>query len=339
VVKDRIKEGNVTLHTKSLLYICTVFSIALLLFSCGDSGVGPTGGPGDERILFIRYYDSASEICSIKPDGTDFQIIASPDPESKLLGGGYHSAQWSPNKSRLVITGASIWMDAPSSLWLMDNDGDLLYQLTSDGSSPHWSSDGNEILFSRWMFTSSAGFYTINVNTLLERLALKADEFSSWGNADWSSDGKYIITQEELYWYNDEGKLTSSDREVVLLKLFNGERIQLTDNDVNDGGAHWSPDESKIVYTSGNYTTCIQIKLMNSDGSGEETLVDTLALYSSSCWSPGGDKIAYSKSEMEGYAKYARGSDIFVIDIVSGEVEQLTNFAADSIIVYVQDWK
>ena len=124
-------------HTKTLLYICIVFSIALLLCSCGDSGVGPTGGPTDERILFIRYNDSVSEICSIKPDGTEFQIIASPDQESKLLGGGYHSAQWSPSKSRIVITGASSWMDAPSSLWLMDNDGNLLRQLTSNGSSPH----------------------------------------------------------------------------------------------------------------------------------------------------------------------------------------------------------
>ena len=178
------------------------------------------------------------------------------------------------------------------------------------------------------------------MNTKLERLALKADASTSWGGADWSSDGKYILTQEGLYWYNDEGKLASSDREVVLLRISDTERIQLTNTDTNDGGAQWSADESRIAYISGNYVVGSQIKQMNSDGSGEEVLVDTLARYVTVRWSPDGDKIAFAKmKKLDGYNSYEEGSDIFVLDILSGTVERLTNFAADSVIVYIQDWK
>jgi Tol biopolymer transport system component len=314
-----------------------VLSIAFFLLSCKNSTVDPNGGSGsaDERILFIKYYEAVSEICSIKPDGTDPQIIASNDYAGEGTHGGYHEVMWSPNKSRLVITVASKMADASSALWLMDNDGRLLRELTSDGAAPHWSSDGNTILFSRW-----SDYYTINVNTKSEKSVLKADAFTSWGSADWSSDGKYILTQEELYWYNDEGKLASSDREVVLLQISDGERIQLTNTDTHDGGAQWSPDESKIAYMSGNYIMGSQIKLMNSDGSGDEILVDTLARYVTIRWSPNGDKIAFAKKKkLEGYDNYEEGSDIYVLDIISGTVERLTNFAADSIIVYIQDWK
>ena len=207
--------------------------IAHLLFSYGCNILDSEGGsePIDEKILFIKYDKTISEICSINPDGTDFQIVASNDYASDGTHGGYHDAKWSPNKSRIVITVGSKMMDVSPSLWLMDNEGRLLSQLTS-------------------------------------------------------------------------------------------------------------ADESRIAYISGNYVVGSQIKQMNSDGSGEEVLVDTLARYVTVRWSPDGDKIAFAKmKKLDGYNSYEEGSDIFVLDILSGTVERLTNFAADSVIVYIQDWK
>jgi len=314
--------------------------LGYLFISCGHSSLEPTEGPTEERILFIKSSDSGSEVCSIRPDGTDFQIIASHDQESDGLGGGYISAQWSPSKNRIVITGSSKLMDASPSLWIMDNGGNLLRRLTSDGSSPHWSGDGSEILFRRWMTTSTSGYYTIDLNSRFERMVLKEESPYWWSGADWSSDSRYILTNEEYLYVNDGGKNAYSDREIIQLKIHNGEKIQLTDNDVQDGGAQWSPDESRIVYISGNYTTGSQIKLMNSDGSSNTTLVDSVASYNSICWSPDGGKVAFNmRKKLEGWAKYAEGSDIFVVDINSGVVEKLTNFSAESINVYVQDWK
>jgi Tol biopolymer transport system component len=148
------------------------------------------------------------------------------------------------------------------------------------------------------------------------------------------------MTTEQYYWINEEGKQEVSDQEVVLLQLFNGERLQLTDTDMMDFEPRWSPDESKIVYISGRYTWGYQIKLMNSDGTGKTTLVDTLAGYNTLRWSPDGDKIAFNKwAKLEGDYNYAKGSDIFVLDLNSGAINKLTNFESDSIFVTVQDWK
>jgi len=336
-----MKEFTVNHYTITLLYICTVIFITLLFFSCEDSIVDPKGVIGDGRILFIKFDGSITQICSIKPDGTDLRTIASHDMAGEYLYGGYFEASWSPDKSLIAIKGGPRESLEFHPLWLMDNEGNLIKRLTSNGSSPHWSNDGNEILFARRTHELSvlSDYYIINVHTLSKRIALIAEPPYWWGAVDWSWDGQYILTDEEYPSVDEEGEGYYTDREIIQLQLHGGDKIQLTDNDVQDGGAQWSPDETKIVYISGFYTTGSQIKLMNSDGSGEETLVDSLALYNTVCWSPDGDKIAYNKSEMEGYAKYAEGSDIFVIDMISREAEQLTNFAADSIIVYVQDWK
>jgi Tol biopolymer transport system component len=318
-----------------------LFSIIFFLFSCEGSIINSIEGLTEGRILFIKEEDNISEICSIKPDGTDLQIIASHNIAGEFPPSGYLEAQWSHDKSRIVITGGPSESLEYHPLWLMDDQGNLLYRITWNGASPNWSSDDNEILFARarYYFSFLVDYFIVNINTLDERLVLKADSLC-WANADWSADGNYILTNEEYYWYNDDGKQEVSDKEVVLLQLSNGERLQITDTDVMDSGARWSPDESKIVYISGRYTLGYQIKIMNSDGSGKTVLVETLAGYNTILWSPSGDKIAFNKHDkLEGYCNYTEGSDLFILDLNSGVIQQLTNFEADSINVYVQDWK
>ncbi len=329
-------------YRKTILYIGIALLIALQLYACEGSLTDPPAGPAEERILFIKHDHSIKEICTIKPNGTDLQIIASHDHAGEFIRQGYNEARWSPDKSHIAIKGGPSESLEFEPIWLMDNQGNLLYRLTWNGGCINWSSDGKEILFSKrtGYFSITSDYYIINVQTSVERLALKADTSFWWGGAsDWSSDGQYLLTDEEYLYINEQGENEYSDREIIIIQLSDGEKIQLTDNDVQDGGGKWSPDESQIIYVSGKYTSGYQIKLMKSDGSDIETLVDTLASFGSVCWSPKGDKIAYSKSEMEGYAKYAQGSDIYVLDLNSGKVDQLTNFAADSVIVSIQDWK
>ena len=329
---------------KHVIIFGIAVSIFLLLFSCEhgifDLKEDRKADLTEERILFIKYEDTITEICSIKPDGTDLQTIANHDiiasefPTKSF----YSEAQWSHDKSRIIITVVPFESYAYSSvLWLMDNQGNLLKRITENGFSPNWSSDDNEILFARGM--DHVDYFIVNFNTLDERLVLKADDLY-WANADWSADGNYILTNEQYYWYNEDDKMEVSDQEVVLLQLSNGERIQLTDTDVMDAGAQWSPDESKIAYISGRYTLGAQIMIMNSDGSGKTALVETLALYNALHWSPNGDKIVFSKHDkLEGYSKYTKGSELFILDLNSGAINQLTHFESDSINVYLQDWK
>ena len=246
--------------------------------------------------------------------------------------GGYFGAKWSPDKDRIVITAASRRIDDYPSLWLMDNEGNLGSQLTSDGFGPNWSGDGNTILFFR-----EGDCYTINVNSLSESLLLKADEGGPWRGGDWSSDGKYLLTHEER---GSESELYQTSDDIVLLEISTREKTILSESDMNDFEAQWCPDESMIAFVSGRYGPGYQINLMNSDGSSETTLTDTLANYNSICWSPNGNKIVYMKQDKLEYDyQYAKGSDLFVLDINSRAITQLTHFNVDSIRVWSRDWK
>jgi Tol biopolymer transport system component len=328
-------------YRKILLYISLIFSVAFILYSCKSSLIGPQEGPADERVLFIKIANTITEICSIKPDGTDLRIIASHNTAGEFIREGYGNVEWSPDKSMIVVEGGPRNDPEILPLWLMDNQGNLLYRLTWNGHSPNWSSDGTEILFvrNRDYFSLLTDYYIVKINNLKERLVFKSDSLL-WTGPDWSANGEYALATERYIWYDEEGKWNQDDAEVVLIQLSNKKKLSFTDNDLNDFEPQWSPDESRIAYISGRYTWGYQIKLMNSDGSSKTVLIDTLAGYNTLRWSPDGDKIAFNKwAKLEGDYKYAKGSDIFVLDINSGAINQLTNFESDSIFVTVHDWK
>jgi Tol biopolymer transport system component len=240
-------------------------------------------------------------------------------------------AKWSPEKNLIIVTEWHGGFDGGYGiLWLMDNQGEYLYKLKEDGFDPYWSTNGEKVLFSS--IDRLNNIFLIDIDGTNEQHVVVADSFN-WYVSDWSVNGEYILVNEQ-----DEQLI--SDPEVVLLELSKKKRTPLTNNNVRDLGGKWSPDESQIVYISGMYTAGYQIIIMNSDGSNNLIMVEALELYDSVYWSPQGDEIAFSRTKkLDGYAKYARGNDLFVLNLNSGEIRQLTKFAEDSISVYVQDWK
>jgi Tol biopolymer transport system component len=79
---------------------------------------------------------------------------------------------------------------------------------------------------------------------------------------------------------------------------------------------------------------------MNSDGSGKTTVLETIAGYNTIRWSPDGDKIVFNKREkLEVTYNYTKGSNLFILDINSGAITQLTHFDSDSNDVFAHDWK
>jgi len=96
---------------------------------------------------------------------------------------------------------------------------------------------------------------------------------------------------------------------------------QLTSSDAWDLNPVWSPDGSKIAFTSnrsGNY----EIWIMNADGSGLKNLTNRPSNNEKPAWSPDGSKIAFV-SDRSG------NKDIWFMNADgSGEAQQLTSLTA-----------
>lgn len=109
-----------------------------------------------------------------------------------------------------------------------------------------------------------------------------------------SRDGKRVA-------FNAGSETDMLTWEIYVLDLETGVQIQLTDNNVIDAHADWSPDDSKIVFgsfrdNSGNPAGTANIFVMNSDGTELEQLTDTAFDDNDPEWSPDSTKIVFKST-------------------------------------------
>ncbi len=106
----------------------------------------------------------------------------------------------------------------------------------------------------------------------------------------------------------------------------NVQRLTFTEDSKADGGPIWSPDGTRIVFerdvSKNPRQQKYEIFLMDVDGTNVQQLTDNNALDVSCTWSPDGTRIAFCSDRNKGY-------DIYVMDILTREVEQLTHNPED----------
>ena len=304
----------------------------LLLSSCSKSPADSQNNLNididinEELILFVRwiYSSSSSELCVMRPDGSNIQVIGRH---------GYGMARWSPDKTKIVIIGGPGSTRDIHPLWLMNIHGRMLHQFTPSGSNQVWSHDGEYILFQG----GTKYVLSVNIDGTGKRIIYEVDDIDStdFHLHDVSASGEYILGTETLYYTNEEGKLSNTDGEILKIHLETGEKVYLTDNELIDYASRYNSDETMIAYISVNMPEEAKIKnisnvyVMSSDGSNKRRVTNYTRrneIYPSIAWSPDGKKIAYSKY-----------NNIFIVDIISGNVFNLTN--TDSIRNDVMDWK
>ena len=94
--------------------------------------------------------------------------------------------------------------------------------------------------------------------------------------------------------------------------------VQLTDNDTDDHAAGWSPDGTRIAFTSARGGDDRRLFLMNADGSNVIQVTDHDVWGRGAKWSPDGSRVLY--------ANYWQDDDddteIFVFDVDALEPPQ-----------------
>lgn len=336
-----------------VLFIILLTIVFLLPSACSRNPAGVDDLNGDGRIMFIRGSRDFSEICTIKPDGTDLRVITHHDYNGEYIPEGYNYARWSPDKSRIVVEGGPRESIEWYPLWMMDMNGSLLYRLIWFGSRPIWSPDGKKIAYvrRRGYFSVIHDLYQIAASGGDEKILLEAETDTGSGYTYYAydrfpNDGGEILLSE-IYIYHDSttGKLKESDSELLAYDPDSKGKRYLTDNEVRNGYGRISPDGAYIMYTSHlpeiypHYLS--DLLLMSAGGDSIRSLTDGRqpASYFLGAWSPDGQKFAISDYRGSGYPREEQGSDIYLVDLATSTWDTLTFGRGTGITNRVMDWK
>ncbi|MGJ3238110.1 MAG: DPP IV N-terminal domain-containing protein [Anaerolineae bacterium] len=134
-----------------------------------------------------------------------------------------------------------------------------------------------------------------------------------------SAEGRILFTQFD-----------GQDYEIFAMDL-DGNIEQLTDNDVDDWAAGWSPDYSQIAFRS-DRDGMTRVYVMDADGSNVRDVSPDF-LYAGEwgragipSWSPDGQSLAFEAINLN---EPVQDFDIFVVNLRSGALDQVTDYAGN----------
>ncbi len=232
----------------------------------GDD-VEPRWSPDGSKMAFQSDRNGEWEIFVMNADGSD--------PRS--LGVGGH-AKWSPDGSKILfdVSRPDPWQHDP---FIMNDDGsgrrklaDLPNQTTVSVS---WSPDGRRVMLLGIVNDDGLNnIYVVNVDgsdlTDITKDLTPAKGFRFIFPGSWSPDGRQIAFSTHV---NDWGRGGPVNSDIFVMNTDGTHPVNLTNHPKTDMQPSWSPDGSKILFTSlrdGND----DIFIMDADGSNPINLTN-----------------------------------------------------------------
>jgi len=243
-----------------------------------------------KRITFI---DGDGWLCLVGADGGSL---------AKLAEIPSYSISWSPDGGKI----AAGCLDY--NIYTVDVGTGKLKNLTNTPdiieSLPAWSPDSDKIAFAVF----NPPYFNISLmNADGSNQTTLASEHGTCEELAWSPGGEKL----SYTWYSEEELGPEGIcRDICLVDTKDGSKVNFTNSPkFDDRDISWSPDGTKIAFSSRRQVVDMQIYVMNADGSQVSKLTSGESSNYFPSWSPDGRKIVFTSS-----GPHPAGKDICIMD-------------------------
>ncbi len=267
--------------------------------------------PDGSKILYSSITANyACDLWVMNSDGSSATRVTSSTGEQ---GYGDGCGAWSPDGSKIayVSEGEAFFDDYYSDIHVivMDSDGSnkqaIEHSIDISYCAVAWSPDSSKIAFTEYESVVVVNSDGSGVTTVADGYI--EPQTSSWQSEVWSPDGSTI-----LCWYPS----MDGDSDVILTAKSDGSgTTQLTANGIYSRYPRFSPDGSRIVFSSSEPLQSDNIWVMDADGDNKVQLTTSPARDTCPVWSPDGTKIAFC-SDRDGY------NNIWVMELSEEESQE-----------------
>lgn len=266
----------------------------------------PVWSPDGTQIAFIN-----NKIGVENKNSINFEVFTMNADGSNKVRRTFNTAfesdiSWSPNGDKLAVKS---YRDENDEVYIIDlktgNQTNISNSTEREGD-PTWSKNGSTIYFQSDRDNEKGELYEYSIDsTTIKRIT--HNNFSEYG-AIRSPDQQKIA-----FVSNRDG-----DDDIYIMNVTDSSVTQLTNNELNDWYPQWSPEGEKLLFTYGDWETDIwELRIINTDGTGQETLIKQVDSGNAS-WHKDGNKIAF------GSARLGAG-EIFIFNMETKKEVQVTN--------------